>query len=341
MSSRPRPQPNPEHRKRAKPRGRPVKTRTQPKLARAESMRIAILSRKRSLYTTRRLVEAIKAYGHEPLVLDTLRCDLMLEKGNPRVFYGGQPVENIGVVIPRIGASITSYGLAVVNQFDMMGVPVLNNSVPIARARDKLRSLQLLARFGCDIPRTVMMRDRADLDQAVEAIGGLPVIVKLLQGTQGVGVMLAHSPKELQSILDTMWNLDQEILLQEFIAESRGIDVRALVVGDRVVGAMRRVARVQGEFRSNIHRGGEGEKVELSPAYVEEAVRAARVMGLEMAGVDMLEASTGPRITEVNSSPGLEGLERATGIDVAGAVIAHAVEFAKARASGWTRQRQI
>jgi len=343
MSTRPRPQPSPEAADgpAKRTRARPVKTRAQPKLRAGERMRIAILSRKRSLYTTRRLVEAIKAYGHEPLVLDTLRCDLMLASGRPQVFYDGQAVEGVGVVIPRIGASITGYGLAVVNQFDMMGVPVLNNSVPIARARDKLRCLQLLARFGCDIPRTAMMRDRADLEQAVQLIGGLPVIVKLLQGTQGVGVMLAHTDQELRSILDTMWNLEQEILLQEFIAESRGRDVRALVVGNRVVGAMRRVARVQGEFRSNIHRGGEGAAIELPPGYAEEAVRAARVIGLEVAGVDMLESTSGPKITEVNSSPGIEGLERATGLDVAGAIVAHAVEFARARASGWTRQRQI
>ncbi len=343
MSTRPRAQTPPDAPKDEKrqSRARPVKTRVRAKPPRGERMKIVVLSRKKSLYTTRRLVEAIKAWGHVPLVLDTLRCDLMLEKGRPQVFYEGKAVEGVGVVIPRIGASITAYGLAVVNQFDMMGVPVLNNSVPIARSRDKLRSLQLLARFGCDMPRTVMMRDRRDLAKAVELIGGLPVIVKLLQGTQGVGVMLAHTHKELQSLLDTMWTLDQEILLQEFIAESRGKDVRALVVGDRVVGAMRRVARVQGEFRSNIHRGGQGEPAALSRSYAEEAVRAARVMGLEVAGVDMLESTAGPKITEVNSSPGIEGLERATGIDVAGAIIAHAVEFARARASGWTRQRQI
>jgi len=322
-------------------RPRAVRTRARKRQPGHVPLRIAILSRKRTLYSTRRLTEAARAFGHEPVVLDTLRCNLLLEKGRPRIFLDGEPVEGIDVVIPRIGASITGYGLAVVNQFDMMGVPVLNNSVPIARARDKLRCLQLLARFGCDVPRTAMMRDRSDLDRAVERIGGLPVIVKLLQGTQGVGVMLAHTTKELQSILDTMWTLDQEILLQEFVAESRGRDVRALVVGDRVVGAMRRVARVQGEFRSNIHRGGAGEAVELPPAYAEEAVRAARIIGLEVAGVDMLESAAGPRVTEINSSPGLEGLEKATGIDVAGAVIAHAVEFARARASGWSRPRQI
>lgn len=344
MSSRPRANPSSEtgspRKTGARPTSRPVKTKKR-KVPAGEGMKVAILSRKRTLYSTRRLVEAAKAYGHEPVVLDTLRCDLMLETGHPEVLYRGGTVTGVGVVIPRIGASITHYGLAVVNQFDMMGVPVLNNSVPIARARDKLRALQILARFKVAIPRTAMMRNRDDLEQALERIGGLPAIVKLLQGTQGVGVMLAHSLQELESILDTMWNLDQEILLQEFIAESRGRDVRALVVGDRVVGAMRRKATVQGEFRSNIHRGGEGEPVDLPPAYRDEAIRAARVIGLEVAGVDMLESSAGPKITEVNSSPGIEGLERATGIDAAGAIIAHAVEFAKARASGWTRQRHI
>lgn len=333
-------EPKPKRKAGGRASARPVKTRAR-KIAPGERLRIVILSRKKTLYTTRRLIEAITAFGHEPIVLDTLRCDLMLEMGEPTLFYRGRRVEGVDVVIPRIGASITHYGLAVVNQFDMMGVAVLNNSVPIARSRDKLRCLQLLARFGVDMPRTVMMRNRGDLALAVERIGGLPAIVKLLQGTQGVGVMLANSSKELESMLDTMWTLDQEILLQEFIAESRGRDVRALVVGDKVVGAMRRVARTQGEFRSNIHRGGEGEPVELGPAEKAMAIRAARVIGLEVAGVDMLESSTGPKVTEVNSSPGIEGLERTTGIDVAGAIIAHAVEFAKARSAGWTRQRQI
>ena len=325
-----------------RPRGRRVKTPVaRRKPSPGERLRVVILSRKATLYSTRRLVEAIRAFGHEALVLDTLRCHLMLEKGRPRVVYEGEEVTGVGVVIPRIGASITSYGLAVVNQFDMMGVPVLNNSIPIARSRDKLRCLQLLARFGVDIPRTVMMRDRSDLRNAIEQVGGLPAIVKLLRGTQGVGVMLAHSADELESMLDTMWTLEQELLLQEFIAESRGTDVRALVVGDRLVGAMRRRATAQGEFRSNLHRGGEGEAVELSQEYAVEAVRAARVVGLEVAGVDMLESATGPKIAEINSSPGIEGIERSTGVDVAGAIVAHAVEFARARASGWSRPRQI
>ena len=227
-----------------------------------------------------------------------------------------------------------------VNQFDMMGVPVLANSVPIARSRDKLRALQLLARFGLDIPRTVMCRYRDEVPQAVEQVGGLPCIIKLLQGAQGVGVMIAGSMDEVEGMLDTLWRLGQEILLQEFVAESRGRDVRALVVGDRVVAAMRRQART-GEFRSNLHRGGEGKRVSLGRDYLEAAVKAARVIGLEVAGVDMLEARTGPKIMEVNSSPGFEGLERVTGVDIATAYIEHAVEFARAHAAGWSKRRRV
>jgi RimK family alpha-L-glutamate ligase len=199
----------------------------------------------------------------------------------------------------------------------MMGVPVLNNSIPIARARDKLRALQLLSRFGIDIPRTVMCRYRDEVPLAVEQVGGLPCIMKLIQGTQGVGVLIASSMSEVEGMLDTLWTLGQEILLQELIAESRGKDVRALVVGDRVVAAMRRTAR-EGEFRSNIHRGGEGQALELPLEYAAAAVKAARVIGLEVAGVDMLESREGPKIMEVNSSPGFEGLERVSGVDIGG-----------------------
>jgi len=308
---------------------RPVKTRARKAPPPGERLRVGILSRKASLYSTRRLVEAVRAYGHEPVVLDTLRCDLLAEKGRPKIFYEGEELEAPSVVLPRIGASITRYGLAVVRQLESMGVPALNGSDGISRSRDKLRCIQLLAQAGIDVPRTVMMRERAHLDTAVEHIGGLPVIVKLLQGTQGVGVMLAHSFDELESMLDTMWNLEQEILLQEFVAESRGRDVRALVVGDRVVGAMRRTALVQGEFRSNIHRGGKGELIELPEAFAREAIRAAQIVGLQVAGVDLLESATGPRVAEVNSSPGIEGLERASGIDVAGAIVAHALHLAQ------------
>ena len=252
--------------KRTDPPSRRAKARKRrPARSRDERIHIAILSRNRKLYSTRRLVEATRGHGHHARVLDTLRCSLVLERDAPRIFYEDAPVARVDVVIPRIGASITGYGLAVVNQFDMMGVPILNNSVPIARSRDKLRALQLLSRFGIDIPRTVMCRFKEEVPLAVEQVGGLPCIVKLLQGTQGVGVMIASTMDEVQGMLDTLWTLGQEILLQEFVAESRGKDVRALVVGDHVVAAMRRTAR-QGEFRSNLHRGGEAEPLELPAA---------------------------------------------------------------------------
>ena len=301
---------------------------------------VVILSRKRALYSTRRLVEAIKARGHRPLVLDTLRCSMILARGQPRMLYRGVEIRGVDVVIPRIGASITAYGLAVVNHFDMMGVPVVNNSVPIARSRDKLRCLQLLSRFDIDIPRTVMAHDRSNVTRLVEEVGGLPVIIKLIRGTQGVGVMIASTLPEVQTIVDTFWDLGQEIVLQEFVAESRGRDIRALVVGDRVVGAMRRQAK-QGEFRSNIHRGGEGTLVKLPDDYVQTAIKAAHIIGLEIAGVDMLEGHQGPKLMEINSSPGFEGLEAATGEDIAGAMVDHALAFAGAQAAGWSKRRII
>jgi ribosomal protein S6--L-glutamate ligase len=294
---------------------------------------VAILSRKRSLYSTRRLVEAVKERGHRPLVFDTLRCCLLLAQGAPRMTYRGVEVRGVDVVVPRIGASITAYGLAVVNHFEMMGVPVLNPPTSIARSRDKLRALQFLARAGLDIPRTVMAHDRSNVRRLVEEVGGLPIIIKLIKGTQGVGVMIAHTLPEVQTILDTFWDLGQEIVLQEFVAESEGRDVRALVVGSRVVGAMRRKAK-KGEFRSNIHRGGEGQAIELPASYMEAAVQAARVLGLEVAGVDMLEGRAGPRLMEINSSPGFEGLEGATGQDIAGAIIDHALVYAEQKAGG-------
>jgi len=298
----------------------------------ARRLDVAILSRNRKLYSTRRLVEAARELGHRATVLDTLRCDMVLARDLPRILYRGEEVrpEDVHVVIPRIGASITGYGLAVVNQLDLMGVPVLASATPIARSRDKLRALQLLSRFGVDIPRTVMCRFRDEVPLALEQVGGLPCIVKLIRGTQGVGVMIATSQAELAGMLDTLWQLGQEILLQELVAESRGRDVRAFVVGDRVAAAMRRTAR-SGEFRSNIHRGGAAEGVTLDREFAEAAVKAARVIGLEVAGVDMLEARSGPKIMEVNSSPGFEGLERATGVDIARAYVAHAIDFGNVR----------
>jgi ribosomal protein S6--L-glutamate ligase len=294
---------------------------------------LAVLSRNPKLHSTRRLVEAARALGHRAIVLDTLHCNMVLARERPAMFYRGQEVGPVDVVIPRIGASITSYGLAVVNQFDMMGVPVLASAIPIARSRDKLRALQLLSRFGLDIPRTAMCRYRDEVAQVVEHVGGLPCIIKLLQGTQGVGVMIASTMDEVQGMLDTFWDLGQEILLQEFVAESKGRDLRALVIGDRVVAAMRRQART-GEFRSNIHRGGKARAALLPREYAEAAVKAARVIGLEVAGVDMLESRNGPKIMEVNSSPGFEALERATRKDIARLYVEHAVELARTRQAG-------
>ncbi len=289
---------------------------------------LGILSRKKTLYSTRRLVEATRARGYQARIIDVLKCNLVLATGHPRLFHDGVEVTGLSVALPRIGASVTAHGLHVVRQLEAQGVPLVNNSVAIARSRDKLRALQLLAGAGVDIPRTVLARGGGDVELLVEQVGGLPAILKLIQGTQGVGVMIAHSKAEVESILSTMWNLGQEILLQEFIAESRGVDVRALVVGDRVVGAMRREART-GEFRSNLHRGGAGTPVVLGTDFTAAAVRAAQVLGLEVAGVDLLEAKGGPKVMEVNSSPGFEGLETATGLDIAGAIIGHAADLAE------------
>jgi ribosomal protein S6--L-glutamate ligase len=293
---------------------------------------IGILSRKASLYSTRRLVECAARRGHRTLILDPLRCSLTLSRGAPAVFYRGLDgmLPRLDVVLPRIGASITAHGLAVVNQFDMMRVPLVNNSQPIARSRDKLRSLQLLAGAGLDIPRTVMVRDPRQVHQALERVGGPPAIVKVIQGTQGIGVILAETEQAAQAILETFASLGMNILLQEFIEESEGRDIRALVVGGRVITAMRRQARV-GEFRSNVHRGGTGAAIDLPPEYQDAALRATEVMDLQVAGVDLLESATGPKVVEVNSSPGFEGLERCSGVDIAGTIVDFAVSFARRR----------
>ena len=295
-------------------------------------MRILLLSRKRTLYSTRRLVETARRMGHRVTVLDPLNCFLVCGRKSLSIYHRNshRRLDDIDVVLPRIGASITEYGLAVVRQFSIMGVPIVNNSVPIARSRDKLRSLQLLSQHDIEIPRTVMARSPSQIGRALEAVGGPPVVLKLIQGSQGVGVMLAETLPALEAILDTLWGLGQNILIQEFIAESKGRDIRALVVGGRVVAAMRRTARV-GEFRSNIHRGGAGRAVKLAPDFEEIAIKATEVMGLQVAGVDMLESRSGPKVIEINSSPGFEGLEAATGQDIAAEILEYTTLFAHSR----------
>jgi ribosomal protein S6--L-glutamate ligase len=290
-------------------------------------MHMLILSRKASLYSTRRLAEVARARGHVVSVIDPLDFSLVVSRGEPQVFLRGAPAERFDLVLPRIGASITSYGLAVVRQFDMMGVPVLNNAVSIARSRDKLRAMQLLTKRDLDIPITVCTKSTAYLDAALQLVHGPPAIFKLHQGTQGVGVMMAETQQGIQSTLEGFWSLGQDIILQEFVAESKGRDIRAIVVGGKVVAAMRRRAK-KGEFRSNLHRGGDAVGIDkLDSRYTRAAIAAAEVMGLEVCGVDMLETRKGPRILEINSSPGLEGIERATERDVASSVIAHAEQF--------------
>jgi ribosomal protein S6--L-glutamate ligase len=285
-------------------------------------MRLAILSRQPELYSTRVLVEAAQARGHDVRVLDTLQFDIRLSKRNPQLFYQGAPVARLDAVIPRIGASITFYGLAVVRQFEMLGVYCLNESQAIARSRDKLRCLQILSRYDVGLPPTVYTRQADHVAGCIEQVDGPPVVVKLLQGTQGIGVVLAESTVAASSVIEAFHGLDQNILIQKFIREANGSDIRALVVGRRVVAAMRRQA-VAGEFRSNIHRGGKAKKLNLPPEYRKTALAAARLLGLRLAGVDMIESKDGPMVMEVNSSPGLEGIQKATNVDVAAAVIEH------------------
>jgi len=289
-------------------------------------MRLLVLSRNASLYSTSRIVLAARGRGHEVNVIDPLEFQIVVSRGRPSVLAGGGAVPRYDIVIPRIGASITSYGLAVVRQFDLMGVPVLNGAVSIARSRDKLRALQLLTRRNIDVPTTVCARSPAGVEAALELVGGCPAIVKLQQGTQGIGTMIAETPQAVHSLLETFWAMGQDIVLQEYVKESKGRDIRVIVVGGRVIASMRRVAKA-GEFRSNLHRGGRGDRVQLTPAYRSGAIRAAKAMGLEVAGVDMLEGRGGPKILEINSSPGLEGIERASGVDVAAAIIQHAERY--------------
>jgi ribosomal protein S6--L-glutamate ligase len=285
-------------------------------------MKIAILSREPRNYSTRRLRDAARRRGHRISVRDTLRFTIGIEQSQPSLYYHSRRVDRFHAVVPRIGASITFYGCAVLRQFEQMGVYTLNTSHAISVSRDKLRSLQVLSRHAIGMPATAFVRDRGDVLGAIRRVGGAPVIIKLLEGTQGVGVILAETQKVAEAIIETLQTARQNVLIQKFVAESKGRDIRALVVGDRVVAAMRR-SGVEGEFRSNVHRGGKASAVDLDPAFEHTAVHAAQIMGLQVAGVDMLEGDEGPMVLEVNSSPGLEGIEGATGADVAGAIIEH------------------
>ncbi|MGB7932536.1 MAG: 30S ribosomal protein S6--L-glutamate ligase [Gammaproteobacteria bacterium] len=283
-------------------------------------MKIAILSRKRSLYSTRRLVEAAQQHGHEAQVIDTLRCYMNITSHKPEIHYRGENLTGFDAVIPRIGASITFYGTAVVRQFEMMGVFSLNESVAIARSRDKLRSLQLLSRKGIGLPVSGFAHSPDDIEDLIKMVGGAPVVIKLLEGTQGIGVVLAETQKAAESVIEAFMGLKANILVQEFIKEAGGADIRCLVIGEKVVAAMMRRAK-EGEFRSNLHRGGSAELIRITPEERSTAVRAAAAMGLNVAGVDILRSHHGPVIMEVNSSPGLEGIEKATGKDIAGMII--------------------
>lgn len=293
-------------------------------------MRFLFLTQEPRLYSMRRFRQACRTEGHGFETLDVMACNLVLHAKDPQLWFAGDPVErdDVDVVVPRIGTGVTEVGCAVINQFEVMGVPVVNTARAIQHARDKLLSLQLLTRANVDLPRTAMIRSTEDLDEAIEQVGGIPCVLKLLKGTQGIGVMLAESREGLESILQAFWSLDHIVLLQEFIAESKGKDVRAFVVGDKVVGAMRREAKI-GDFRSNIHRGGTGRAIKLSRDVEEHVLEATRAMGLQVAGVDYLESKDGPKVIEVNASPGFEGLEQAMGKDIAGEVVRYAARHAK------------
>lgn len=290
-----------------------------------DPLKIAIISRAPRCYSTKRIREACTKRGHKPKVLDPLKFGIYVESKHPSLTFRSRRLSEYDAVIPRIGSSVTFYGAAVVRQFEQMGVWSANPSQSIIISRDKLRSLQVLSRYDLGIAPSAFVRDKKDVLPAIERVGGAPVIVKLLEGTQGVGVILADSIKIAEAIIETLQSKHLNVLIQKFVSESRGKDIRAFVVGDRVVAAMRRKA-VGTEFRSNVHRGGETESVTLTEEYERTAVRAAQILGLRVAGVDMLEGADGPVIMEVNSSPGLEGIENATKVDVAGAIVDYLVE---------------
>lgn len=283
-------------------------------------MKIALLSRNRKLYSTRRLVEAAEARGHKVQVIDVLRCYMNIQPGQPEIWYRGKLLERFDAVIPRIGASVTFYGTAVVRQFEMQGVYTLNESVAITRSRDKLRALQLLARKGIGMPRTAFAHAPDDTEGVMQLVGGAPMVIKLIEGTQGEGVVLAETANAAASVIEAFRGLDAYFLVQEFVREAQGRDIRCFVVGGEVVASMQRTA-CSGEFRSNLHRGGTASPVEITAEERRTALRAAKLMGLNVAGVDLLRSASGPMVMEVNSSPGLEGIETASSLDIADRII--------------------
>lgn len=295
-------------------------------------MKIAMLARNENLYTHKRLKEAAEDRGHQLDIINTLRCYMNIASRRPEVYYNGEKLVGYDAVIPRIGASITFYGMAVLRQFEMQGVYPLNESVGIGRSRDKLRSMQLLARDGIGLPVTTFAHDPKQTEEVLELAGGAPVVIKLLEGTQGIGVVLADTKRSAKSVVEAFRGAGVNILVQEFIKEAGGTDIRAIVIGGKMVASMKRTGAA-GDFRSNLHRGGSAELIKLSPEERSTAIRAAKAMGLNVCGVDMLRANHGPVVMEVNSSPGLEGVEKATGLDIAGKVIEYIEKHAKPNAT--------
>ncbi len=291
-------------------------------------MKIAILSRNRQLYSTRRLIQAAEERDHEVRVINTLRCYMNIASHQPEVHYAGEDITDFDAVIPRIGASITFYGTAVLRQFEMSGVFPVNESVAISRSRDKLRALQLLSREGIGLPHTGFAHAPGDIQDLIKMVEGPPVVIKLLEGTQGIGVVLAETRKAAESVIEAFMGLKANIMVQEFVKEAGGADIRCFVIGNKVVAAMQRQA-AKGEFRSNLHRGGSASLIKITPQERATAVRAAKAVGLNVAGVDILRSSRGPLVIEVNSSPGLEGIESATGKDVARMIIEFIEKYAK------------
>ena len=283
-------------------------------------MKIALLSRNRKLYSSRRIIEAAEQRGHEIVVIDVLRAYMNIASHKPSIHYKGAAIEGVEAVIPRIGASVTAYGTAVLRQFEMMGVVSLNESVAISRSRDKLRSMQLLSRKGIGMPLTGYAHKPDDIKDVIKMVGGAPLVIKLLQGTQGIGVVLAETQKAAESVIEGFMGVNADIMVQEFIKEAGGADIRCFVIDGKVAAAMKRQG-AEGEFRSNLHRGGSSALIKITPEERSTAVRAAAIMGLNVAGVDLLRSNHGPVVMEVNSSPGLEGIEGATGKDIAGMII--------------------